>query len=142
MKQILNLHVINYRYNIKKIEKKIMKGLRLVLSTAALVFVANFASAQTADGAESAGLLNMSSETIALTSNEELKEQVKVWPEVSSIKIMVDVDKIEEDNIYSCTGRLVKTQKIEKGQGINIETLMPGAYTVRVGNKVGKFTKK
>jgi hypothetical protein len=120
-----------------------MRGFKFILSTAALVFAFNYADAQNFDGAESAGLLSSTStETTALTANEEAKEQVKVWPEVSSIKIMVEVDKIEEVNIYSCTGRLVKTQKVDKGEGINIETLMPGAYTVKVGNKVGSFTKK
>lgn len=118
-----------------------MKRLKIFLSTAAMVFGFNAVSAQTADGVESAALLDTASEVSDLTASEA-KAQIKVWPEVSSIKIMVDVDKIEEVNIYSCTGRLVKTQKIDKGQSINVETLMPGEYLVRVGAKEGRFTKE
>ena len=120
-----------------------MKGLKFLLSTVAMVFAFNFANAQTADGSETASLIETTNDASScdLTA-ENAKEQIKVWPEVSSIKIMVDVDSIQEVNIYSCTGRLVKTQKVNKGQGINIETLMPGVYTVKVGNKVGRFTKK
>ena len=119
-----------------------MRTFRFVLSTLALIFVFNVVNAQTIEN-ESVGLVSSDSEsTTSLTETEAHLESVKVWPQVSSVKIMVDVENLQEVNIYSCTGRLVKTQKVDKGQGINIETLMPGNYTVKVGNKVGTFTKK
>lgn len=118
-----------------------MKIWKLILASAAMVFAVNVASAQTLDvDSESVALVNSTSVDASLTA--PAAEQLKVWPEVSSVNIVVDLENTQEVQIFSCTGRLVKTEKVEKGQDINIETLMPGPYTVKAGNKVGQFTKE
>lgn len=116
--------------------------MKTLFATLGLVLACNVvASAQTAEG-----------ETVALADGAAVEgtfaieatnvEKINVWPKESSIKVMVDVETADTVQIYNAVGRLVKTQKVSKGQGINIETLVPGLYTVKVGDKVGSFTKK
>jgi len=69
--------------------------------------------------------------------------EINVWPKESSFKVMMELDATEDVKIYNIAGILVKEQKLAKGQSLNIESLLPGAYTVMVGeNKKGSFTKK
>lgn len=43
--------------------------------------------------------------------------------------------------IFTTTGQIVKQQPAWSGADINISTLTPGVYVVKVGNKVAKFSK-
>jgi hypothetical protein len=119
-----------------------MKKIKTLFATLGIVLACSFAAnAQTAEG-----------ETVALADGAAVEgtfaieatnvQKINVWPQVSSIKVMVDVENADTVQIYNAVGRLVKTQRVSKGQGINIETLIPGLYTVKVGDKVGSFTKK
>lgn len=99
------------------------------------------ANAQTADD-ETVALAEVVSVENSISASDANASRIKVWPEVSSIKVMVDVEKADTVQIYNAMGRLVKTQRVEKGQGVNIETLIPGYYTVKVGSKTGSFTKE
>lgn len=119
-----------------------MKHLKTLFVTLGLVIVCSIsAKAQTAEG-----------ETIAFADGAAAEEsgeidaanveRISVWPQEATIKVMVDVENEDTVQIFNAVGRLMKTQKISKGQGINIETLIPGLYIVKVGDKVGNFTKK
>ncbi|MCQ2250468.1 MAG: T9SS type A sorting domain-containing protein [Bacteroidales bacterium] len=69
--------------------------------------------------------------------------EINVWPKESSFKVMMEIDATEDVKVYNIAGILVKEQKLSKGESLNIETLIPGEYTVTVGtNKKGSFTKK
>lgn len=119
-----------------------MKFFKTLFVTLGIVLASNmFASAQTTED-ETVALANGAAVEESFAINEVNAPKINVWPEVSSIKIMVDVEKVDTVQIYNAMGRLVKTQKVDKGQGINIETLIPGLYTVKVGDKRGTFTKK
>lgn len=120
-----------------------MKILKSLLATFALTLaVSAAANAQTADDETVAFVSENSVEESFGVENEAAIQAIKVWPQVSSFKIMVDVEEPKDVEIYSVTGRLVKAQKVTKGQSINIETLIPGEYTVKVDGKQGNFTKK
>ncbi|MBR4267092.1 MAG: T9SS type A sorting domain-containing protein [Bacteroidales bacterium] len=119
-----------------------MKQLKAIFATVAFLLAVNVVNAQTLDSEAVASVTSQAVDEAALTETVEAAQQIKVWPQVSTVKIMVDVQNLQEVEIYNCTGRLVKTQKVDKGQSINIETLIPGAYTVKVGNKLGSFTKQ
>ncbi len=99
------------------------------------------ANAQTSD-VETVAMADASAAESAIVESDASASRVHVWPEVSSIKIMVDIEKADTVQIYNAMGRLVKTQRVEKGQGVNIETLIPGLYTVKVAGKTGAFTKE
>lgn len=119
-----------------------MKVIKSILATLGLVVACNIAAnAQTADN-ETIALVGEASTDESFTVEATAAPTINVWPQVTSIKIMVDVENAEDVKIYNAAGRLVKTQKVDKGQGINIETLIPGPYTVKVGEKVGTFIKK
>ncbi|MCQ2252912.1 MAG: T9SS type A sorting domain-containing protein [Bacteroidales bacterium] len=120
-----------------------MKFLKSMLATFAMVLAVNgVANAQTNDDETVAYLGENSVEESFIVEESENVEAIKVWPQVSSIKIMVDVENQEFVEIYNQTGRLVLTQKVAKGQSINIETLLPGRYTVKAEGKQGTFTKR
>ncbi|MCR5454190.1 MAG: T9SS type A sorting domain-containing protein [Bacteroidales bacterium] len=119
-----------------------MKRIKTLFVTLGLVLACSVAAnAQTAEG-ETVAMADGAAVDGAYVIEATNVEKINVWPEVSSIKVMVDVEVADTVQIYNAVGRLVKTQKVSKGQGINVETLVPGLYTVRVGNKVGNFRKK
>lgn len=120
-----------------------MKIAKTIFATLTLAFAFSFgANAQTTDD-ETVAFVDENVMDDALVAEEANIEQISVYPQVSSFKIMVDIaEKEEQVQIYNCAGRLVKTEKVVKGQSINIETLIPGDYKVKVGNKQGTFTKK
>gem|GEM_PF-4125237 len=131
-KRIINLYNIN----------QIMNYLKTVFVTLGVVLACSVAAnAQTSD-AETVAMADASAAESSIAESDASESHVHVWPEVSSIKIMVDVEKTDTVQIYNAMGRLVKTQRVEKGQGVNIETLIPGLYTVKVGGKTGAFTKE
>ncbi len=121
-----------------------MKIAKSFIATLGMVFAFSFAAnAQTSDD-ETIAFVESNSIEESLEANETANiETINVWPQVSAFKIMVDVEGKEENvEIYNVAGRLVKTEKVAKGQSISIETLIPGAYRVKVGNREGRFTKK
>ncbi len=119
-----------------------MKMFKTLFAALGLVLACNVAAnAQTSED-ETVALASESAAENTFAIDNADAPQINVWPQVSSIKIMVDVEAPDTVQIYNAVGRLVKSQKVAKGQGINIETLIPGAYTVKVGGKVGSFTKK
>ena len=119
-----------------------MNYLKTLFATLGLVLVCNIAAnAQTADD-ETVAMADAVAGDKSISVSDANASKINVWPEVSSIKIMVDVEKADTVQIYNAMGRLVKTQRVEKGQGVNIETLIPGLYTVKVGNRTGAFTKE
>ena len=119
-----------------------MNYLKTLFVTLGIVMACSIAAnAQTADD-ETVAMADNAVVESSMSVTDANAAKINVWPEVSSIKIMVDVEKADTVQIYNAMGRLVKTQRVEKGQGVNIETLIPGYYTVKVGNKSGNFTKE
>ena len=113
-----------------------------MIATLGIVLACNIAAkAQTAED-ETVAMADAVSTETSMTASETNASKINVWPQVSSIKIMIDIEKSDTVQIYNAMGRLVKTQRVEKGQGVNIETLIPGYYTVKVGSKSGSFTKE
>ena len=125
-----------YNYN------RIMNYLKTVFVTLGIVLGCSVVANAQTSGAETVAMADASAAESTVTESDASASRVHVWPEVSSIKIMVDVEKADTVQIYNAMGRLVKTQRVEKGQGVNIETLIPGHYTVKVGGKTGAFTKE
>ena len=119
-----------------------MNYLKTLFATLGIVLACNFAAnAQTAVD-ETVAMADAPAAESSISESNASASKIHVWPEVSSIKIMVDVEKADTVQIYNAMGRLVKTQRVEKGQGVNIETLIPGLYTVKVGSRTGAFTKE
>ena len=119
-----------------------MNYLKTVFVTLGIVLGCSVVANAQTSGAETVAMADASAAESTVTESDASASRVHVWPEVSSIKIMVDVEKADTVQIYNAMGRLVKTQRVEKGQGVNIETLIPGLYTVKVNGKTGAFTKE
>jgi len=132
VKRIINL------YN----DNQIMNYLKTVIVTLGFVVACGVAAKAQTSGVETVAMADASAAESAIVESDANASRVHVWPEVSSIKIMVDIEKADTVQIYNAMGRLVKTQRVEKGQGVNIETLIPGLYTVKVNGKTGAFTKE
>jgi len=123
-------------------DNRIMNYLKTLFATLGIVLACNIAAnAQTAVD-ETVAMADATAAESSIAESDASASKIHVWPEVSSIKIMVDVEKADTVQIYNAMGRLVKTQRVEKGQGVNIETLIPGLYTVKVGSRTGAFTKE
>ncbi|MCQ2973414.1 MAG: hypothetical protein MJ211_01240 [Bacteroidales bacterium] len=113
---------------------------RILLSLILTLFI-KVSVAQQIDSLDSASFVTEIIIT-EMAENENIIEELKVWPAETSFKVSIDIDHLETVEIKNCVGRTVKTLKVDKGQCINVETLIPGSYTIKAGNKVGKFIKK
>jgi hypothetical protein len=98
-----------------------MNYLKTVFVTLGIVLGCSVVANAQTSGAETVAMADASAAESTVTESDASASRVHVWPEVSSIKIMVDVEKADTVQIYNAMGRLVKTQRVEKGQGVNIE---------------------
>lgn len=120
-----------------------MKIIKKVFAT--LIFACAFnvaANAQVADDENSVAFAGTEA-TEDLEEADAAMGVLNVWPKTSTIKVMVDIENTQNVAIYNVAGVKVKELQVAKGQSINIESLIPGEYTVVTDDKKkGSFIKK
>lgn len=112
---------------------------------ATLVFACAFnvaANAQVADDENSVAFAGIE-DVDDLEEAEEAMGVLNVWPKTSAVKVMLEIENTQNVAIYNVAGVKVKEMQVSKGQSINIESLIPGEYSVVTEDKKkGYFTKK
>ncbi len=125
-----------------------MKSVKLLIATLIFTGAFNFsASAQTADDENTVALTNADApkvEEMEMAENaEEMYGELNVWPKQSSIKVMLEIEDSHTITIKNLAGITVKEMQLAKGQSINVESLLPGTYTIYTDDKrKGTFIKK
>ncbi len=75
--------------------------------------------------------------------NDNKANNIKIYPTLVENGFVVETSNILALDIYSPTGKKVKTVKLTNSkQFINVSDLQSGMYMVKVGNEVIKFVKK
>ncbi len=116
--------------------------MKVVKAICATLFMAcSFSLAANAQTLDDENTYASVDETAAVEKTDVI--EIDVWPKESSFKVMMELEATEDIKIFNIAGVLVSEQKLNKGESLNIEKLIPGEYYVLVGeNKKGYFTKK
>lgn len=121
-----------------------MKSLTSIFATLVLVGGINFAaSAQTADDENTVAAIANTNAVAEQAETEAAMGELNVWPKRSSIKVMIDIEEAQNVTIYNVAGIKVREMKVAKGQSINVESLLPGTYSIVTSDRrKGTFVKE